>query len=63
MAMRSSLAGLAAVVALLLAYAATDDDLRPVVTTKARMQKERISAAREAINATEPAPCTARRMK
>ena len=63
MAMRSSLAGLAAVVALLLAYAATDDDLRPVVTTKKHVAQERIQAARDAINATAPAPCTATRMK
>jgi len=63
MAMRSSLAGLAAVVALLLAYAATDDDLRPVVTTKKHVAQERIQAARDAINATAPAPCTAERRK
>ena len=61
--MRSALSGIVAVVLLLLAYAATDDDLRPVVTTRANIAQERISAAREAINATEPAPCTARRMK
>lgn len=61
--MRSLTHGLIAVIALLLAYAATDDDKRPIVITKGRIAAERIDAARAAINATEPAPCTAPRMK
>lgn len=62
-AMRSAISGFAAVVLLMLAYAATDDDLRPVVTTKKHVAQERIQAARDAINATAPAPCTATRIK
>lgn len=61
--MRSLTHGLLAIIVLLLAYAATDDDKRPIVVTKGRIAAERIDAARAAINATEPAPCTATRIK
>lgn len=43
------------------AYAAAHDDKRPIVTTKARIAEGRIDAARQAINATNPAPCTTER--
>ena len=60
--MRATLEALAAILVLLLAYSAVSDD-PPVITTRTRIQAERIDAARTAINATNPAPCTAERMK
>ena len=60
--MRSILDTLVALIVLGLAYAAVSDD-PPVITTRTRIQQERIDAARQAINATNPAPCTAERVK
>lgn len=60
--MRATLEALAAVLILILAYAAVKDD-RPVIVRESRIAQERIAAAREAINATEPLPCPAPRKK